>query len=254
MRSLSRLLSTLLLVGACAIASAQSLILRPAVVPLKGETGQSVTQSLAMQNDGDVALEFVMEAKDVVVRDGARQFVEAGKLPDSIAATAVFEPRRIRVEPRSSGTVTVTFTLPPAMRHRAVVAMFRGTNSVEAGRRRALLSLGTLFTFTVSDRVSVKAGALEMMPPSQSANAQFRSQVVNDGTEPAVPGGMGVLLDEQGKLVGKVAFHAKRLLPGETATLIADFPGDLPRGNYRAVATFDIAGRPLTLTSSLAVP
>jgi hypothetical protein len=254
MRPMLRTFFTSCMLAACAAASAQTLILRPAVVPLKGETGQSVTQSLAMQNESDIPLEFVMEAKDVVVREGAREFVEAGRLPDSIAASAVFSPRRIRIEPHSSGAVSVTLTLPPSMRHRAVVAMFRGANAVDAGKRRALLSLGTLFTFTVSDRISVQAQALEMLPPSASANAQLRSQVVNDGTEPAIPSGMGVILDEQGKLVGKVPFQTKRLLPGEKATLIADFPGDLPTGNYRAIATFDIAGRPLTLSSSLSVP
>ncbi len=254
MPKMTRLLFALCVFLVCAAASAQTLILRPAVVPLKGETGQSVTQSLAMQNESDVPLDFVLEAKDVVVRDGARQFVEAGRLPDSIAASAVFSPQRIRVEPRSSASVSVTFTLPPSMRHRAVVAMFRGTSAVATGKQRALLSLGTLFTFTVSDRISIQAQPLEVVPPSASANAQLRSEVVNDGTEPAVPGGMGIILDEQGKLVGKVPFQKKRLLPGEKATLVADFPGDLPTGNYRAVATFDIAGRPLTLSSSLAVP
>jgi hypothetical protein len=251
------ILSLLLLLALAAPLSpalAQSLILRPAVVPLKGETGQSVTQVLALQNDSDVALDFVMQAKDVVVRDGARQFVEAGRLPDSIAATAVFQPPSIRVEPHSSGSVTATFTLPPSMRHRAVVALFRGTTPVTSGKRKALMSLGTLFTFTVSDRVSIKAGALELLPASRSANAQLRSDVVNDGTEPAVPGGMAVILDEQGRLAGKIPFRTKRLLPGEAATLVADFPGELPSGNYRAVATFDVAGHPLTLTSPLAVP
>jgi hypothetical protein len=254
MRSSIRLIFASCVLAVSAVASAQSLILRPAVVPLKGETGQSVTQSLALQNESDVALEFVMEAKDVVVRDGARQWVEAGALPDSIAATAVFEPRRIRIEPRSSGSVAATFTLPAAMRHRAVVALFRGTSAVDTGKGKALLSLGTLFTFSVSDHVSLKADGLQITPPSRSANAQLRSQVVNDGTEPVVPGGMAVILDEQGRLIGKVAFQPKRLLPGEVGTLVADFPGELPSGAYRAVATFDIAGRPLTLTSSLAVP
>jgi hypothetical protein len=254
MHSSIRLLFALLVLAVSAVASAQSLILRPAVVPLKGETGQSVTQSLALQNETDMALEFVMEAKDVVVRDGARQFVEAGVLPDSIAASAVFEPRRVRVEPHTSGSVSATFTLPHAMRHRAVVALFRGTSVVATGKRKSLLSLGTLFTFTVSDRVSVKADVLQVTPPSRSANAQLRSQVVNDGTEPVVPGGMAVILDQQGRLMGKVPFQSKRLLPGEAATLVADFQGELPSGGYRAVATFDIAGRPLTLTSSLTVP
>ena len=98
------------------------------------------------------------------------------------------------------------------------------------------------------------AGALEAKPPTSSSNAQLRSKLVNDGTEPVVPTGMAIILDAQGRLVGKTPFTAQRLLPGEAATLVADYPGELPAGAYRAVATFDIAGHPLMLTSALSVP
>jgi archaellum component FlaF (FlaF/FlaG flagellin family) len=135
-----------------------------------------------------------------------------------------------------------------------VVALFKGTTLVQAGNRKATMSLGTLFTFTVSNGTSLAAGKLEVTPPSGSTNTQFRSTVINDGTEPVVPSGMAVLLDAQGRMVGKTPFGQRRLLPGETATLMAEYPGELARGSYRAVATFDVAGRPLTLVSPLNVP
>ena len=235
-------------------ARAQSLILTPAVVPLAGQAGQSVTQTLKLQNDSNLSLEFLLEAKDVVVREGARVFLAAGALPDSIAATAVFTPRRVRVEPHASASVSATFTLPPTLRHRAVAAYFRGTTRVRSGNRDTLLSLGTLFTFTLSDRISVTSARLEAVPPSSSSNTQLRSTLVNNGSEPVVPAGMAVILDEQGRMVGKVPFNARRLLPGETATVAAEYPGELRAGTYRAVATFDVAGHPLTLTSPLNVP
>jgi hypothetical protein len=252
-RILTCTLAALALLLGTAGVHAQSLILSPAAVPLSGHNGESVTQLLTLKNDSDLPLDFVMEARDVIVRDGVRVFVEAGKLADSIAASAVFTPSSVRVEPRSSGSVKATFTLPPAMRHRAVVAYFRGTTAVQSGSRKALLSLGTLFTFTVSDRISIAAGALEAEPPSGSSNAQLRTKVVNDGSEPVIPTGMAVIVDADGRMVGKAAFNAKRLLPGEVATLVADYPGDLAPGSYRAVATFDVAGHPLTLTSTLTV-
>ena len=236
------------------LAHAQSLTLSPAVVPLKGSLGKIITQVLTLQNVTDFQLDFAMEAKDVIVRDGARVFVEAGALADSIAATAVFTPRQIHVAAHSNATVTVTLTLPAAARHRAVVAYFRGSNPVPAGDRKARLSLGTLFTFTVSDRISVGAGELEVKPPSASANAQIRSALHNDGEEPVVPTGMAVILGADGRLAGKVPFPARRLLPGEKATLVVDYLGELSAGTYRAVATFDVAGRPMTLTGSVVVP
>jgi hypothetical protein len=244
----------LLLLLATVAAQAQSITLWPAVVPLAGNYGQSVTEVLTLQNDTDLPLDFTLEARDVVVRDGVRVFVEAGQLADSIAASAVFTPRTLRVAPHTSATASVILTLPVEMRHRAIVVYFRGTTPVPGGKRQTFLSLGSLFTFTVSDHVSIAAGALEVDPPSATSTIRLQSALVNDGTEPVVPTGMAVLLDADGRLAGKVPFAARRLLPGETATLVADYPGELPAGSYRAVATFDIAGRALTLTGSLDVP
>lgn len=251
-----RALAPLALLALLASASlhAQSLILRPAVVPLAGQPGQGVTQALTLQNESDMPLEFRLEAKDVVVRNGARVFVEAGLLPDSIAASAAFTPRQVTVPPHASERVIVTFTLPPAVRHRAVVALFRGTSAVRAGQGNATMSLGTLFTFTLSDHVSVAAGSLQARPPTSQSNALIAARMVNDGTEPVVPTGMAVLLDSAGRMVGKSAFRAHRLLPGEAGELQADYAGDLPPGLYRAIATFDVAGKPLTLDGSLQVP
>ena len=250
----SLLASLLALAALAAPAGAQSLTLSPAVVPLAGSPGQSVTWTLTLQNGSDLPLDFTLEAQDVVVEAGARRFVEAGALPDSIAVSAVFTPPRVHVPAQSRASASVTFTLPREVRHRAVVALFRGTTPVPSGERRAFLSLGTLFTFTLSGRVSVTAGELRAEPPTASANARLGSTLVNDGDEPVVPAGMAVLLDEGGRMVGKAPFPAKRLLPGETATLVADYPGELAPGSYRAVATLDLGGRALTLTGSLVVP
>lgn len=237
-----------------AAGQAQTLTLSPAVVTLKGSVGQSVTQQLTLQNDTDVALDFVMEAQDVAVRNGKRVFMAAGALPDSIAATAVYSPRTLHLAPHSAATATVTLTLPRDLEHRAVDVFFHSSNAVNSGGRQAYLSLGTLFTFTVSDRVSLRSDPLEAAAPSASANARLYTRLTNTGDEPVVPGGMAILLDADGRLVGKAPFRAQRLLPGESTTLVAEYPGELSSGSYRAVATLDVAGQPRTLTTTLLVP
>jgi hypothetical protein len=232
---------------------AQTITLSPAAVPLSGTHGQSVTQTLTLQNSSDVEFSFVMQAQDVVVRDGARVFVEAGALPDSIAATAVFVPAEVTVPAHSNAVVKVTMTLPATLRHRAAVAFFRAAKSVQAGDQQALLSLGTLFTFALSDRVSVAAGALELTPPSATSDLHLQTRVTNDGDEPVVLAGTAAIVDAGGRLVGKVALPGKRLLPDETLTLAADYPGEVAPGSYRVVATLDAAGRPVTLSAALDV-
>lgn len=113
------------LVLCCATAAAQSLTLSPAVVPLGGRPGNSTKQTLTLFNGTSHALAFDLHAKDVVVRDGKRVFVEAGDIASSIAATAVFSERRVALRPGEERSVDVTLTVPKRVRHRAVVILFQ---------------------------------------------------------------------------------------------------------------------------------
>jgi hypothetical protein len=251
--TLRRLATAGLLLLAASV-QAQSLTLWPAVVPLKGDFGQSTTQTLTLRNDTDLALSFSMEARDVVVRDGARVFVEAGKLPDSVAASAVFTPSRVDIAPRSSASVKVLLTLPTAMNSRAVATTFRSVTPVQQGGRPTYLSLGSLFTFTMSERIALTPEALSIENPSKGTSLRLKARLLNSGEEPVVPSGMSVLLNEQGQIVGKTAFAPKRLLPGEKGELVAVYPGDLPSGSYRVVSTVDAAGHAYSLSGSVVVP
>jgi hypothetical protein len=68
-------------------ATAQSLTLSPAVVPLGGRPGQSTSQRLTLFNGTSFPMSFALVAKDVVVRDGARVFVGAGSGVDPVRET-----------------------------------------------------------------------------------------------------------------------------------------------------------------------
>src|SRR5689334_7265331 len=73
-------------------ASHPSVALAPAVVMLRGKPGQSTSQTLTISNQLPVELRFEIEVQDVVVRDGRRVFVPAGRIPSGIAAQVVAAP------------------------------------------------------------------------------------------------------------------------------------------------------------------
>ena len=245
----------LALLAAPAGAVAQTLSLSPAVVPLSGRFGQSTRQTLALTNGTPLDLAFELEAKDVVVRDGQRVFVEAGEVAGSIAATAVFSARRVSVPPGAAASVDVTLTLPAAAAHRAVVVLFRGVTPIRDGRGASTTaSLGTLLTFSLSDDCSVAAEELAVRPQTASSILGFEQAFANDGREPVVLKGVTVVLDAGGSIVGKAPFRPHRLLPGERASLRADHAGELPPGRYRALATFDFEGRAVTRAADFEVP
>jgi hypothetical protein len=233
--------------------AAQTLSLSPAVVELKGSLGQSSTQTLILTNTMNVPLDFDLVAQDVVVRDGKRVFVDAGVQADSIAATAVFTPPSVTVPAGGSKSVEATFTARAPAAHRAVVALFRGRTRIANGRTGTIASLGALLTFTLSDDVQVTAADLAVQAPSATTLLAFSDTLTNTGAEPAVVKGVAAILDLNGRLVGRATFQSSRLLPNERGVMLAEYPGALAAGRYRALATFDYEGRALTKSADFLV-
>jgi hypothetical protein len=247
MRTLILVLATLFPLAAFA-AEDGTLSLSPAVVMLRGSHGQSTTQVLTLLNGTSRPFSFDLVAQDVVIRDGQRVFVDAGSIAGSIAATAVFSQKHVEVAPGATAAVSVTVTLPPATTQRAIVAMFRGTNTVMSGNVPMSASLATLLTFSVTDDLALTASPLSVRPQSASSNLGFKHSCTNSGGEPVVAKGVMAVLDARGALVGKSALRPHRFLPGESAELGGEYPGELEAGRYRVVVTYDYEGR--TLNSS----
>jgi hypothetical protein len=148
----------------------------------------------------------------------------------------------------------VTFTIPPGVRHRAVVALFKGTTLIGDEGVRSTASLGTLLTFSLGDDVAATASALRVTPPTAAGNAAFEATFTNEGTEPVEPRGVAVVLGAGGTILARVPFDARRVLPGELVVLRTEFAGDLEPGAYIALATFEFNGRSLTRTAKLEIP
>jgi hypothetical protein len=232
-------------------ASAQSLTLSPAVVPLGGKPGQSTHQRLTLLNGTHLPLAFAVRAKDVVVQGGKRQFIDAGDLAGSVAATAVFSDTAVSLQPGEERSIDVTLTLPARVTQRAVVIVFEGTTRV-AGT--TTVSIGSLLTFDLSGAVSVAPGELAATPPSASANAVVSLPIANDGHEPTIVRAAAAIISPNGSLRGKLSLDSRRLLPGENSELRAEFAGDLAPGTYRVFATVESGKRSWTRTTELVVP
>jgi hypothetical protein len=245
--------ATLLLAIRTFAAEDGALSVSPSVVMLRGEHGQSTTQTLTLANTTSRAFSFDLVAKDVVVQNGKRAFADAGSNAGSIAATAVFTPKHVDVPPGGSVSVTLTVTLPRDTPQRAVVALFRGTNRVMSGRVPMTASIGTLLTFAASDAVELSAAALTVQPQSASASLAFTQSCTNSGREPLVARGVMAVLDAKGSLVGKSELTPHRFIPGESATLGGTYAGELDPGHYQLLVTYDYDGGTLTRTAQVEV-
>ena len=240
------LIALLPVVAAAEPARNGSLTLTPAVVVLRGTYGQSTTQRLTLTNGTSMKMTFDLLARDVVVRNGQRMFVDAGQIDGSIAATAVFSRGHVTLQSGESTSVDVTFTMPPRTTCRAVAAMFRASAPIKNGTGSMVPAVGTLMTFRLSDEVGATGSGVVVRPQSRSANAAFAEMYTNTGAEPLVAKGVVAILDGSGALIGKAAMPPRRLLPSERVEMKSEYPGELRPGTYRVVLTVDLEGQTVT--------
>lgn len=229
--------------------------LSPAVLMTRGLPGQSTTQTLTITNQTTMPFNFELLAQDVAVRDGKRVFVNAGELPHSIAATAVFSKKEVTVTPGQSESVDVTITLAKDTPIRAVVVVFHGTDRLNAqgGSVGMTASLGCLITFTASNNFELSSSAVVIRPQTETRPLKVSLELTNTGTEPVIPEGVAALLTDSGKLVGKVPFGAQRLLPGERLEFAAEYAGQLRPGHYSEVTSFQFEDKTLSKTTEFTI-
>ena len=249
MRKLFCIITAVVLAPMALRASEGTLSVSPAVVMLRGTAGQSTTQTMTIVNESAQPFSFDLQAKDVVVRDGRRVFVDAGQLAGSIANTAVFSRKSVTVAPGEKLSVDVTVTIPPSPAARGVIALFHGTTKVRSKGMQVTASLGTLLTFTLVDDVNAVASPVAVKPPTATSNLTVAQQLSNSGQEPLFARGMLAIVNGTGALVAKQALPPRRLLPGEKTDIRAEYGGDLAPGSYRALVTYDLQNNK-TLTSS----
>ncbi len=220
-----------------------SLALSPAVIMVKAQPGASSTHPMTMTNLTPVRFKFVLEAFDVVIRDGKRVFVPAGETEGGIARSAVFDPPAIELNPGDSAQVKVTLTIPSEPKVRAVVAIFHGQTTLPGrGTMMVTGSLGTLITYNLSKKIDVRVAAPTIIPQTENSNLTVSEALENDGLEPVIPKGTLAILKTSGELVGRVVIEPRRLLPGERFDCAVEYPHNLRPGKYRAMVSLEHEG------------
>ena len=221
------------------VRTATSLALSPAVIMIRAKPGASSTHPLTITNLTNNKCRFVMEAFDVVVQGGKRVFVPAGETFGGIARSAIFNPPTLEMSPGESAQVKITLTVPPEPAVRAVAAIFHGQTALPGnGKLMVTGSLGTLITYSLSDKIAVRTGAPTVKPQTETSNLSLSEVLENFGREPVVIKGTLAILKNSGQLIGRVTIESHRLLPGEKFDSVVEYPNIIHRGQYRAMISF----------------
>jgi CheY-like chemotaxis protein len=145
-----------------------SLTLSPAVILAANHPGQTLSQTLTINNQSGQELAFVMSAQDMAVQDG--RLIAADAAPNGIAGSVVFSNPRLTSKPWRTSTVRFTLTMPSDSSAHSVLIVLNGTDKIP-GMNGATLqaSLGTLITF-VDAQSSGQNPAAGVPPPRSFLN------------------------------------------------------------------------------------
>jgi hypothetical protein len=213
-----------------------AIALTPAVIAVRAKAGQSFSQDLTLWNNTADTLRFEMQAEDIVVRDGKREFVSAGDLEGGIARYAVFTDTDFVVVPGTSYTTRVTVRIPPNATPRAIACIFMGKTPLATRNSVAMTaSLGSLVTFTLADDFKVESQPMRISVDTDAGTVTFRQRVTNTGSDPVVPKGALAIMNTKGAVIARLPVAGQRLLPGESQEFTAERPTLPKAGRYKAL-------------------
>lgn len=243
-------------------ARAQSLGLTPALVEAKVKRGATYTASFSISNNTRTPMRFRAAAGDYWYDEhNARVTGPPGTLPRSASLWVQFSPAEFVVEGNSSATVKAVITVPAAAGGSYYTSpIFEGeptdaapspphTGPIIASvaiRFRGLL----LLTTEEAAEYNVEITNGSAVPPTAASALEIRLGVRNRGTAHARTRGIFAIVNASGSLAGRGRLEEKSFLPGQHDTLKAQWTGELPPGQYRAVVTltYDRVGlEPATL-------
>lgn len=169
-----------------------SIAITPTLVMARYEPGRTATQTLAVDNQTLNELTFELEAEDLVASGGRLTLVPAGDSPNSVAATAVFSQKYVRVAPMGKVAVRVSLTWPTTTGVSGVLVRLRSTDSLQLGSDGSITtSLGTLITFAAGHDSKAQRSTTEQSGSASKSHfeiSQWPQESEPDMTRPGDAG------------------------------------------------------------------
>ncbi len=233
-------------------------------IELEVEPGATYSGEIGIENpdDGDIKLHTYVE--DWVYTPGGtgeKKFSPAGTGSLSCSNWITFTPAEEVLPPFGKSTTRYTIKVPAEAKGGYYSVIFfetilgssqneEGVNVLVAGRIGALFFLRVKGTVESSgELVSVKVEA-----PQGSKPMQIESVFKNTGNVDMTVGGSLIIMEAQGKVLGRGDLAKIYTLPGSTETRITQWVGRLPKGKHELLLTYDLgAGKTLVKDETISV-
>ena len=178
---------------------------------------------------------------------GEKKFTPAGSAPLSASKWISFTPTDATVPPFGRITARYTITVPKDAKGSYYSVLFfetsmgtqtsdEGVNVLVAGR------IGALFFILVKGTVerSGEIKSVQVEPPQGNKPLEIDTVFQNKGNVDITLGGNLLIMDAEGKVLGRGDLNKIYTFPGSTESGKTQWIGRLPKGSYQLLLTYDL--------------
>lgn len=243
-------------------AGAFSINIDPPSIWLDPAANTSYSGTIIVENRGEESLAIKAYTEDwIFAPDRSKEFKKAGTMPFSCSNWISIYPKNFTLDSGKSQSVQYTITVPAGSSGgRNSVIFFESNVEAPAERSgsRVILAgrIGTIVYVNVKDNVKRSASATlyEVSKPDENKPLNIKMVISNDGNAILSAEGTSVIMDKEGKILGRVAIPKFYLLPGEKTAARAAWFGKLNEGLYDVVTSVDYgAGVPCLAEKEISV-
>ena len=178
---------------------------------------------------------------------GEKKFAPAGTMPLSAGKWITFSPTQEVIKPFGRVTAHYTINVPADAKGSYFAVLFfesilgsttdeEGVNVLVAGR------IGALFFIDIKGTVDRKGEirSVDVLAPEGNKPMEITSVFHNTGNADISLGGNFLIMDSEGKVLGRGDLNKIYTFPGDTGTGKVQWVGRLPKGSYQLLLTYNL--------------
>ena len=229
--------------------------------------GERHAGEIEVENPTDKDIEVKVYVEDWIYKPdagGQKDFGPAGTMPFSASKWITYAPSEVKLAPFSKKSVRYTVTVPQgASGGNYSVLFFECTigsvpDPAEQGAFvRVAGRIGSLFLVRIKDTIERKGeiSLVKIWPPSGNAPMEIETTFKNAGNVDVTLGGNLLIMDGEGKVVGRGDLAKMYTLPGNSSTRKTQWVGRLPKGVYDVLLTYDLGeGKAIVKEEKISIP
>ena len=219
-------------------------------IELELAPGETYSGEIVAENPENEELKTKVYSEDWVYTPGGKgekKFTPAGSTPLSASKWITFTPTDATLTPYGRITARYTISVPQEAKGTYYSVLFfetilgsstndEGVNVLVAGR------IGALFFIQVKGTVerSGQIQAVKVEPPQGNKPMEITTTFQNKGNVDITLGGNLLIMDAEGKILGRGDLSKIYTFPGSTESGKTQWVGRLPKGQYSLLLTYDL--------------